>query len=199
VNNIFRNYISAAGTSWADRPISDILVRVPAAGGFPGSTYKVVPRNYNPTTGALACGTSGTDPCTLDNQLQPLSYLADKGYGANPEAKWMYALPAERVARLNSPNSGDIIVLANLAVGFHFDHDSGELGNHGSLAYADAVVPVAFGYPGGDALPDVLKPIVAYLEGVSTIGYTTASGETATWDSLTEAEATAIRKFFQIP
>jgi hypothetical protein len=198
VNSIYRNYIAAAGPSWADRPISDILVRVPGTAGFTDSSYMVVPRDYNPT-GAFACGSSGTEGCTLQNQLQPLSYLATRGYGDNPEAKWMYAFPAERVARLNSPNSGDIIVLANLTVGFHFDHDTGELGNHGSLAYADAVVPVAFGYPGGDALPDVLKPIVAYLEGVSHIGYQTASGETAIWDSLTEAEATAIRKFFLNP
>jgi hypothetical protein len=158
----------------------------------------VVPRDFKPT-GVFACGASGSDACTLATQLQPLSYLEGKGYGDSPEPRWMYALPAERLARFNSPNGGDIIVLANMSTGFHFDSDSGIPGNHGSLTYADAVVPVAFGYPGGDALPDVLKPIVTYLESVSHIGYTTASGETAIWDGLTEAEATAIRRFFLTP
>jgi hypothetical protein len=198
VDQIYENYIAAAGTSWSNRPISDILVRVPGTAGFSDSSYMVVPRDYK-LSGTFACGASGTDECRLANQLRPPSYLLGKGYGDPPDARWQYALPTERLARLNSPNSGDIVVLANMSTGFHFDSDQGIPGNHGSLAFADAVVPVAFGYPGGDALPDVLKPIVTYLESLSPTGYSTASGDGAVWDGVTEAEATAIRRFFLSP
>ena len=75
----------------------------------------------------------------------------------------MYALPALRAASLNSPNSGDIVVLANLASGFQFDEEDGLLGEHGSLTFADAVVPIAFASPGGASLPKMLDPIVNYL------------------------------------
>ncbi|HKC12366.1 MAG TPA: alkaline phosphatase family protein [Vicinamibacteria bacterium] len=197
VDQIYQSYITFA-TSWSNRPISDILVRVPGTAGFSDSSYMVVPRDYK-LSGTFACGASGTDECRLANQLQPPGYLVGKGYGDPPEARWQYALPTERLARLNSPNSGDIVVLANMSAGFHFDSNKGIPGNHGSLAFADAVVPVAFGYPGGDALPDVLKPIVTYLEGLSPIGYSTASGDGAVWDGVTEAEATAIRRFFLSP
>jgi len=198
VDQIYKNYIAAAGTSWSNRPISDILVRVPGTAGFSDSSYMVVPRDYK-LSGIFACGASGMDECRLGNQLQPPSYLLGKGYGDPPDTRWQYALPTERLARLNSPNSGDIVVLANMSAQFHFDDDKGLPGNHGSLTYADAIVPVAFGYPGGDAVPDALKPIVDYLEGVNPIGFTLPTKEGVVWDSVNEAEATAIRRFFGIP
>lgn len=98
VESIDRNYLLAAGTGWAARPVADVLVRVPGPDltKFEGSTYKVVPRSGTPERKAPTENTCG--------ESQTL-------------AKWEYALPAERVASLASENSGDIILLANLEQG----------------------------------------------------------------------------------
>jgi len=180
VDSIYGHYIGfgiGPELPWDTRPIADILVRVPGPSGFLGSRYKVVPRNYKP--GYLMCGNT---PCTLEAQLQEIgcqqpsdACLERKRYGDGTDAEWMYAMPSERLASLNSPNSGDIIILANLKNQYHFDFGGGIPGDHGSLTYADAIVPVAFGFPGGTAVPNMLDPITSYLEGLSRAPFDTGT------------------------
>lgn len=134
------------------------------------------------------------------NQLKPLSYLTGKGYGEPlPNEEWVYALPAERVASLASENSGDTILLANLAEGFHFTEgflSKGLPGNHGGPTLVDGVVPMAFAFPGVQAAPDMLKPISEYFAGLTSLQL---GGYVLSYDPRKAAEAQAIRAFFGVP
>jgi predicted AlkP superfamily pyrophosphatase or phosphodiesterase len=164
VNAIFNSYIGPADAlrPWPDRPIADILVRLPAnPDTFEGSEYKVVPRDYDPNRSN--CG-NGTERCGLAEQLAELGTLRDKGIGEAPVSPWKYNNPDKRIADLVSANSGDIILLVNARYGYQFGPPF--KGQHGSLTEADSVVPVAFGYPGatGDLDDDdTLSPVIEFL------------------------------------
>jgi hypothetical protein len=96
-----------------------------------------------------------------------------------------------------SINTGEIILLANVAAGYSFgqykeagsDIPVGYRSQHGTLTNADGIVPIAFGYPGGTLSGDddtVLTPIKQILEAVPNPG-----------DPVPRLEAPAIRSFFR--
>jgi len=155
VDSLYRTYIAPFGDDWQTRPVADILVRKPAiAGSFVGSKYWVVPRNYVPGQG-------------LENQLVDVSTLQGLGYGPgafNEGEMWAYDDPARRVADFVSPNTGDIVLLANAAGGFQFG--AAYRGQHGSLTVADSRVPVAFAYPGATASDTLLDKLALFLGGL---------------------------------
>ena len=153
VDSLYATYIAPFGDDWQNRPVADILVRKPASAtaGFYGSEYWVVPRNYVPGQG-------------LESQLVEVSTLQGLGYGPgafNEGEMWAYEDAARRVADFISPNTGDIVLLANGAGGFQFgDAYSAQ---HGSLTVADSRVPVAFGYPGGAKSDTLLDKLALFL------------------------------------
>jgi hypothetical protein len=142
VNSIFLSYVDRP---WPERPVADILVRVSSSpDSFEGSRYKLVPRNYDPDRSN--CG-DGTERCGLEEQLVEIDELENLGIGENPPLRWTYNDPKRRIEEWISVNTGDIILLVNGRDGFHFSA-RGLNGQHGSLTFADSLVPVAFGYPG---------------------------------------------------
>ena len=79
-----------------------------------------------------------------------------------------YADPAARVEQWRSENTGDIVLLANMIEGqFYFDSNV-QTSDHGSLKFADAVIPLAFAYRRAtdqDSNADtVLDPVIKYLQ-----------------------------------
>lgn len=169
VNSLWDTYMPKNKDNWGARPIADILVRVPGPdGGFTGSRYKVVPRDYHHGT-ARDCGTDQNQACTLGAQLAEASTLEGLGIGADfDEATndWRYAAPAERLADAISANSGDIILLANGRWNYQFGEP--DRAQHGSLTFKDAQVPMAFGFPTATGDPkkdDMLAPILDFLKG----------------------------------
>jgi hypothetical protein len=192
VNGIFKQYIAPFrhDLQWGERPIADIIVRVPTANTFGGSRYMVVPRNYDPDR--RTCGASGTSRCGLAGQLQEVAALNGLGYGTSfveDDARWLYNHPTERLQAHISANSGDIILLANGRAGFMFGVPNS--GDHGSLTYADSLVPVAFAFPGASGPWDTtLDPIVTFLQSVP---YKTFGSTQVTQQLL---EAAALRAFF---
>lgn len=166
VNRIFNSYIGPAGAlrPWPERPIADILVRVPRSQErFEGSVYKVVPRDYDPTRSN--CG-DGTEKCGLADQLADLETLEGLGIGDNPSFPWTYSNPVGRINDMISANSGDIVLLANGRDGYQFGVPY--RGQHGGLTHADSIVPVAFGFPSATGNIDednTLKSVIDFLEG----------------------------------
>jgi predicted AlkP superfamily pyrophosphatase or phosphodiesterase len=152
VDSLYETYIAPFGDDWPNRPVADILVRKPgSATSFDGSAYWVVPRNYVPGAG-------------LEGQLVEVSTLQGLGYGPgafNEGETWAYDDAARRVAEFVSPNTGDIVLLANGPAGFQFG--GAYLAQHGSLAVADSRVPVAFGYPGGSRNDTLLDKLTQFL------------------------------------
>ena len=85
------------------------------------------------------------DPSNLDlaSQLEELTVHEGRGHGlsfAGDDARWLYNHPTERLEVHISANSGDIILLANARYGYQFGAPN--RGQHGSLTYADSLVPV---------------------------------------------------------
>ena len=152
VDSLYETYIAPFGDDWANRPVADILVRKPAsAASFDGSAYWVVPRDYVPGAG-------------LEGQLVEVSTLQGLGYGPgafNDGETWAYDDAARRVGEFVSPNTGDIVLLANGPAGFQFG--GAYRAQHGSLAVADSRVPVAFGYPGGSRNDTLLDKLALFL------------------------------------
>jgi hypothetical protein len=109
-----------------------------------------------------------------EGQLKGLEYLE----GSEPTAgNGAYADPARRIGEWISENSGDIIVLANMVkddgFGYYFDEGSKQ-STHGSLTYGDAIVPLAFSYPGAtsedDEVDTVLRDVGRYLRSLAPAG-----------------------------
>jgi len=165
VNSIFRAYITPVKDDWTRRPVADILVRVPAPDApdrFERSHYMIVPREYDPDKrcGAQLCG--------LAVQLQELNDPnAPTFVGSAPDAegRWLFNNAKDRIENWISVNTGDIVLFANGRDGFQFS-SKGYNGEHGSLTFADSLVPVAFGFPGatGPANEDTtLEPILQFF------------------------------------
>lgn len=154
VNSIVHQYVEG----WSEPPVGEILVRVPVAegvdsvGSFGVTKYKVVSKDYIPDPSRNECGASGSEPCTLAAQLIEVGELENRVLGSGSGARWSYRAAEQRIQEWKSPNSGDIVLFANAPAGYQFGH--GYRANHGSLTPADALVPVAFGYPGASGSPD---------------------------------------------
>jgi hypothetical protein len=185
VKALFKTYVAGRGwegKGWQNQPVADILVRVPAqADSFDGSTYWAVRRDFNPAN-------------PLADQLMPVGDLAALGIGDAPYGAWQYNDPADRVRDWTSPNTGDIILLANARHGYQFG--APYRGQHGSLTYADSIVPVAFGFPGasGNSSEDtLLAPIRNFLG-----GFAEETPENLFNQKIVRAllEANAVRAFF---
>lgn len=111
------------------------------------------------------------DPSNLDlaSQLEELTVHEGRGHGlsfAGDDARWLYNHPTERLEVHISANSGDIILLANARYGYQFGAPN--RGQHGSLTYADSLVPVAFAFPGAMTGDTTLEPIVSLLKSLQT-------------------------------
>ncbi len=199
VNGIYDWYMSGELTPL--RPVSDILVRVPSEinpNSFQESRYMFVPRDY--FSNKSDCGPSGTERCGLARQLVELGDYFDMhaGIGEDPAFPWTFNHPVDRINNWISANTGDIVLLGNAREGYQFDK-KGARGQHGSLTYADSLVPIAFGYPGstGDADKDTtLKAIVEFLSELPTEETGDEEDEDPAIQAIAEAEA--ILRFFGI-
>lgn len=167
VNSLYYTYMS--GRAWSEKPIADILVRVPGNdGGFDGSRYKVVPRNYDKNRSD--CGPQHTQHCSLQDQLLETSMLDGLGIGSEFDeatSDWLYASPEERLRDSISMNSGDIVLLANGRWEYQFGEP--DKAQHGSLTLKDAQVPLAFAYPaavGDGTQNNLLAPLSDFLAGL---------------------------------
>lgn len=120
----------------------------------------------------------------MSEQLLERSTLEGRGMddGAAP---WDYRRPQERVNDWISPNSGDIVLLANGRHGFQFGCPY--RGQHGSLMSVDGLVPAAFGFPGASGPQDTaLQGVRSFLSQAEPI---TVPG----------VEARALSVFFGVP
>jgi len=101
--------------------------------------------------------------CGLLAQLVDVNTLP--GIGTNFEgedargfenSRWRYNNAGARLDAWISVSTGDIVLLANVRNQFQFGNSYSA--QHGSLTFADSLVPVAFGYPGatGDGSDDTL-------------------------------------------
>ena len=117
------------------------------------------------------CGPGKNEACIpLETQLLDLSVMTAEPYLFDEPAA-NYARPAERVESWRSENSGDIVLLAHMIQnGFYFDADP-KASQHGSLTWADSIVPLAFAYPGAtskDNTKDTLLGLVrGYLQDIA--------------------------------
>jgi hypothetical protein len=176
--NLYDTYVRPyLSSGWDNRPVAAILVRAT------GNQYKA----FDPeATGCLQPG------CTFDEMLIELGEMTGMGADlTSPEGKkWLYADAERRVNQeFKSVNTGDIILLANVRHGFQFGAPYAS--QHGTLTFADALVPVAFGYPGGPSGPgtddDLFAPLRTFFSDLP-------SGAEPIGDML---EAKAIRRFFE--
>jgi hypothetical protein len=171
-------YVKPFQNDWSRRPVAAILVREPGPNGFSDGVYKA----YLPELSKCQVG------CTIVDALFPLNDLPPM----SSAAEWQYWEAHRRLnLEFSSVNTGEIILLANLPAGFQFGQ--GYNSQHGSLTRADAVVPVAFGYPGGAQMGDkdtVLEPIRQLFGGDPPAGQ-----PIPTLDKMLEAPA--IRSFFR--
>ena len=187
-------------------PIADVMVRVPSSefpDDFDKSFYTMLRRDYHPAR--VDCGSgglgTGDELCGLLPQLMTLEdyFTAHPGMGDGAEFPFTFNNPVNRIRDWISTNSGDIVVFGNARQGYQFANKPYK-GQHGSLTYADSLVPIAFGYPGatGDATQDttlqLLRDFVAQL--VTQTSVSVDSGEPVI-QAIAEAEA--LRAFFGLP
>ena len=130
----------------------------------------MVRRDYDPERADCGLGGVGTgsELCGFDRQLMTLEEYFQEyaGIGPDPQFPWTFNKPVERIRDRISTNSGDIIVFANARDGFQFYEKPLEA-QHGSLTYADSLVPIVFAHPGatGDAnVDDTLTPIKQFFQ-----------------------------------
>jgi hypothetical protein len=151
VRRLYSQYVLPHRDTWALRPVAAILVRDPPRGTAFGSGQYMA---YAPELSDC------TSACTFVDHLVPLSKL--QGIGPEPYGEWAYADAETRVnGQFNSVNTGEIVLLANSRFGYQFGEPYRS--QHGTLTSADALVPVAFGYPAASYPSDIqniLGPIV---------------------------------------
>src|SRR5262249_52767161 len=142
----------------------------------------VLPRGYKPVKAecvysgsagcASNCGDDGTQACTLQDQLLDVGAMTGGAFTPTIAAA-AYADPAERVEKWRSENTGDIVILANMMEGEYYFDAEPKASQHGSLTIGDAIVPLAFSYPGASSederLDTVLNAVRDYLKSVAPV------------------------------
>ena len=202
VNQIVFSYIF--GLDDGPSPIADLMVRVPSPefpDDFDKSVYKMIRRDYDPTR--IDCGPggigTGEDLCGLEHQLMTLEeYFAENlQMGEDSEFRWTFNNPVNRIRDWISTNTGDIVVFANAKEQFQFVPLGPANAQHGSLTYADSLVPIAFAYPGatGDATEDTtMQALREYMSQLPSVG---VDGGQQVIQAIAEAEA--LRALFGLP
>lgn len=162
-------------------PVRDLLVRVPSlVTSFANSPYRVLAHEYEPVSESCVylsdsgnpeceakCGPNKDQVCTLEGQFFDLDTMEQPPYSPDPKPAFAYADPERCVGEWNSENTGDIVMLADMEAQYYFDKEK-QGSTHGSLTYADAIIPLAFSYPGAtsaDRKEDtLLAPVRSFLE-----------------------------------
>ena len=187
-------------------PIADVMVRVPSPefpDDFEKSFYMMLRRDYHPAR--VDCGPgglgTGEELCGLVPQLMTLEdyFSANGGMGEDAQFPWTFNNPVHRIRDWISTNTGEIVVFANSREGFQFSN-KGYRGQHGSLTYADSLVPLAFGYPDatGDASQDTtLQPLRTFITQLVAEASVGVDSGLPVIQAIAEAEA--LRAFFGLP